>query len=60
MLIVEAEINCPFCGELLTTQVDTSQGSYSTVEDCQVCCRPMEIIVECEPGEILSIQVENS
>ncbi len=56
MLIVEAEINCPSCYEPLTVMVDTSQGSHSTVEDCQVCCRPMEIVVECEPGDVISIE----
>jgi hypothetical protein len=25
---------------------DLSEGSYTTIEDCQVCCRPMEITVE--------------
>ena len=25
--------------------------------DCEVCCRPFEVFVECEPGEILSLDV---
>ncbi len=38
--------------------IDTSQGSYDTVDDCYVCCRPMTVYVECEPGEVISIQTE--
>jgi hypothetical protein len=37
------EINCPFCGEIFTTFVDISGGSQNYIEDCQICCRPIEI-----------------
>lgn len=57
-MLVEISIQCPFCGEEINSMVDTSQGGYSTIEDCQVCCRPMEISVECEPGEVHSIDVQ--
>ncbi len=56
--MVEIEVTCPSCFEPITTTVDTSQGSFETIEDCQVCCRPMEIAVVCRPGEILSISAE--
>jgi hypothetical protein len=23
-----------------------------------VCCRPFEVVVECEPGEVLSLEVQ--
>jgi hypothetical protein len=36
-------IQCPYCGEPFETQVDPSAGSTSYIEDCQVCCRPIEI-----------------
>ena len=35
--------------------VDTSQRSHVTVEDCPVCCRPIQLTVECEPGDVISI-----
>ena len=37
--------------------IDTSQPSQRFTTDCEVCCRPMEVSVECEPGEILSLDV---
>lgn len=52
------ELSCPYCGEVFTTFVDTSQGSFSTIEDCQVCCRPIQINVECAAGEIASVGVQ--
>jgi len=54
--VVEVEIECPFCGEVFTSAVDTSQGSGSTIEDCTVCCRPIALRFECEAGEVLSVE----
>ena len=55
--IVEAEVPCPFCGEVFTISIDTTQGDYSTIEDCQVCCRPIQLTIACEPGEVLGVDV---
>ena len=55
-LTLEAETTCPHCGEPFCILIDSSQGSYSTVEDCSVCCRPMEVRIECEPGALLGIE----
>jgi hypothetical protein len=38
-----ATVQCPYCGEPFETMVDTSAGSTSYIEDCQVCCRPIEM-----------------
>ena len=54
--LVESEVPCPWCGEYFTTMVDTAQGSYETIEDCAVCCRPITMSVEVEPGEVLSLE----
>ena len=37
-------MSCPSCGEPLTIWVDVGGGTAQHyVEDCQVCCRPMEV-----------------
>jgi len=36
-------IYCPYCGESIEVQVDTSVGDQAYIEDCQVCCRPIEL-----------------
>lgn len=45
-------VNCPYCGEVIELLVDTSAGSAAYVEDCQVCCRPIEVEAEVVEGEI--------
>lgn len=36
-------VDCPYCGERYDTPVDLTAGSFSYIEDCQVCCRPIEL-----------------
>ena len=57
-LLVAADYTCPWCGEWISTTVDTSQGDYSTVEDCSVCCRPLTVHVCCDEGELTSVDVQ--
>lgn len=42
-MLESVNLTCPWCGEDFETQVDTSAGSQVYVEDCPVCCRPIEI-----------------
>src|SRR5271155_3722221 len=56
-VLVEIQIQCPHCGEIITSMADTSQGDYSTIEDCEVCCAPMNIEVICEPGQVEEVRV---
>ena len=54
-LIVETQVECPHCGEAWTLAVDTSQGDCTMIEDCTVCCRPIQFHFGCEPGDVLEI-----
>ena len=37
-----------------------AMSSQRFTTDCEVCCRPFEVVVECEPGEILSLDVQGN
>lgn len=50
-------IQCPFCGQEFEIVIDTTLASQRFITDCEVCCRPMEVQIECESGEILSLDV---
>jgi hypothetical protein len=58
--VVEIEIECPYCGEIFPSTADTSQGSYSAIEDCTVCCRPISLEVACEAGEVISVMASRA
>ena len=52
-----ADIACPYCGEIITLFVDDSAGEQDYVEDCQVCCRPIEIRVEPDGEGVPAVSV---
>lgn len=42
----EISVQCPYCGEMLTTLIDISAGCQQYIEDCQVCCCPILFDIE--------------
>jgi hypothetical protein len=38
-------------------QVDTSVRRQQFITDCEVCCRPLEVRVESEAGEVVEVNV---
>ncbi|MBV1932273.1 MAG: CPXCG motif-containing cysteine-rich protein [Porticoccaceae bacterium] len=42
-LLESRHISCPYCGELIELVIDCSISEQNYVEDCFVCCRPIEI-----------------
>jgi len=51
-------VECPYCGEAFETPVDCSAGSQSYIEDCEVCCRPIEFRLEvAADGSLLCLDV---
>jgi hypothetical protein len=56
-LLQEAPIHCPYCGETITILVDGSVAEQRYVEDCEVCCGPMEVIVRIAHDGAFDVQV---
>ena len=57
---ISESIQCPFCGQSFELVVDTNVASQRFTTDCEICCRPFEVVAECEPGEILSIEAQGN
>lgn len=53
----ESTISCPYCGEAITILIDESAGAQQYIEDCQVCCRPIEIHVD--ENQAVSVRSED-
>ncbi|MDR9400733.1 MAG: CPXCG motif-containing cysteine-rich protein [Psychroflexus sp.] len=51
----EQFFQCPYCWEDISMLIDTSINHQSYVEDCEVCCNPIEVTVTCSNNEITSI-----
>jgi hypothetical protein len=53
---VFVELQCPWCGEPYGSMLDLTDASRSYIEDCQICCRPIEVRLEVsERGELESV-----
>jgi len=44
--LIEATLQCPYCWEQITVLIDASVEMQEYTEDCEVCCRPIEFVVE--------------
>jgi hypothetical protein len=52
MWIEEVAYHCPHCGEPVTALVDRSLPEQDYVEDCEVCCRPIRLVVHVDPERV--------
>jgi hypothetical protein len=43
--LIFRQAECPYCGESIEFTLDGSAGVQDYVEDCSVCCRPIEVSV---------------
>jgi Cysteine-rich CPXCG len=54
-------VQCPYCGEAFETVVDLSSGATSYIEDCAICCRPIEFRLEvADEGTAARLHVSRS
>jgi hypothetical protein len=54
-------VSCPYCNESYDTQVDLTAGSFTYIEDCQVCCQPMELFVEVDSvGHLRTVNAQRT
>jgi hypothetical protein len=47
------DLQCPWCGEVYGSQVDLTDLSRCYIEDCQVCCQPIEVSLEVDAEGVL-------
>ena len=55
-LVLEHTFRCPYCGQEISMLLDLSVKTQTYVEDCEVCCRPIEVVVRVEDGELIEFQ----
>jgi len=53
---MEHSFTCPFCGEVISMVLDTGADSVTYVEDCEVCCNPLEITYTIEDETLVHFE----
>ena len=52
--LTEKSIGCPYCGESIKVLIEPSDIEQQYIEDCQVCCQPINFqISESVSGDLL-------
>ena len=51
---IEHFFYCPYCGENISMLIDLNFNNQFYIEDCEVCCRPIEINFTVVDGAIES------
>jgi hypothetical protein len=49
---------CPYCGEEISMILDTSVQRQTYVEDCEVCCNPIEITYAIEADALVEFSAK--
>jgi len=50
---------CPYCWETISMLMDRSVNNQTYIEDCEICCNPIEINPIFESGELVSLNINN-
>jgi len=58
-LIVEHSFVCPFCGADISMVLDPSVHRHTYVEDCEVCCNPLEIRYTVEDDALVDFEAKS-
>ncbi|MFD2586322.1 CPXCG motif-containing cysteine-rich protein [Croceitalea marina] len=50
---------CPYCWEEISMLLDTSISNQTYVEDCEVCCNPIEISPQFQDNELVGFEARD-
>lgn len=50
---------CPYCGEKIQLLIDCSIPLQEYIEDCQVCCAPMQIRASIDEDGIPDLEIQS-
>jgi Cysteine-rich CPXCG len=53
---VEYFFACPYCSEQISMVLDTSVNRQTYIEDCEVCCHPIEVRYMVEDDEVCQFE----
>jgi hypothetical protein len=53
---MEHFFSCPYCWQEISMVIDDSIARQTYVEDCEVCCKPIEIKYVIEDSEVAEFE----
>lgn len=59
MFQIEHDFTCPYCGAPITMLLDPSVPEQTYVEDCEVCCNPIEVFYAFDEEELIAFDARS-
>ena len=56
--MLEHFFQCPYCWEEISFLLDPSVTKQTYVEDCKVCCNPIEVMASFENSELVAFEAK--
>ena len=56
---VEVAFTCPYCAAPITMLVDPSVPAQTYIEDCEVCCNPIEVSYATDGEDVARFEVRS-
>ncbi|MGB1308334.1 MAG: CPXCG motif-containing cysteine-rich protein [Oceanihabitans sp.] len=57
--MIEQKISCPHCWQEISMLLDASINKQSYIEDCEVCCNPIQITIVIENNELVAFSAKS-
>jgi hypothetical protein len=58
--IQEYQITCPYCWEIYPLWLEVEDSVVELIEDCQVCCHPIQLRMETAKDGEVSLHAERA
>lgn len=56
--MIEKFFTCPYCWQETSMVLDSYDEQPEYIEDCEVCCRPIEVCYRIVENELVSFSVQ--
>lgn len=57
--MLEYQFQCPYCWESISMLLDLSLHSEEYIEDCEVCCNPIQIRYNTDEQELTAFEASS-
>jgi hypothetical protein len=57
--MIEHFFYCPYCSEEISMLLDPSMARQQYIEDCEVCCNPIELRFEVKESELIYFEADS-
>lgn len=59
MDLTEHAFSCPYCDAGISVLLDPSVPEQRYIEDCEVCCNPIELYVRFEDADVVAFEAHS-